>query len=103
MYLAARPGIRASMACARPSFGALSLISRRADAGAQLRYPSSRAWESTTANASSTAENASEANDDNKVKEEGHIGVKPNESVLFFDSKQHLMPQASDSTAVEPI
>lgn len=66
--LAVRP-CRASLRETRPSFGALTAAQRH-----PVKF--SRAWES----------NSAANQHDVHIKDDGHIGVQANESVLFFDN-----------------
>lgn len=79
--LALRPGVRPSTAL-RPFLA--GSIRRRIDHESVIRRPLHRAWESTiVTNEQETKENATPSEE----KESGRFDVKPNESILFFDSK----------------
>jgi hypothetical protein len=80
----------ASAALSRPHFLAIASSSRGRNAPSSgLHRPLGRAWQSTAINpAAATATNAI-TDSAAAVNESGHITVKSNESVLFFDSKSH--------------
>ena len=78
--LAVRPGLWSTVHTAR-AWAPGSAVHHRLNQRAQAGHPPSRAWETTAASS------VTNQGDVEKGKEDGHIGVKSNESVLFFDSK----------------
>lgn len=83
--LAVRPGLNPCIA-SRPCLSGLS--QHRNTRHELIRHPSNRAWESTLAVKEDPKSNANvNANAQLEDKDSGHIAVKPNETVLFFDSE----------------
>ncbi|KFA79843.1 hypothetical protein S40288_08849 [Stachybotrys chartarum IBT 40288] len=80
--LAARPGLNPCIAN-RPCLAGLS--QHRINRHELIRHPSNRAWESTLA-VNEDAKSNADADVQPVDKDSGHIAVKPNETVLFFDN-----------------
>ena len=91
--LAARPGLNPCIA-SRPCLAGLS--QHRINRHELIRHPSNRAWESTLA-VNEDAKSNADADVQPVDKDSGHIAVKPNETVLFFDSEMPVTHALMDN------
>ena len=88
--LVCRPFARPSPEAATPLLATLAW--HRVNPGLVNLRATGRAWESTTATTTTTTPTTTtptthKVDTEKKEKDDGHIGVQHNESVLFFDSK----------------